>query len=60
MGFKNSFIFGSVGLCCCWAFSSWGEQGLLSLEVYVLLSDCGGSSCFRAQALGTRALGLAA
>ena len=43
------------GLCCCtWAFSSCGEWGLLFV-CGVWSSHCGGFSCCRAQALGTRA-----
>ena len=45
--FIYSFTFGWLGLCCCSrAFSSLGEQGLLS--------SCGGRgfSCRKAWALG--------
>ena len=41
-----------MGLCCCsWAFSSCGEQGLLS-SCGALASYCGGFSWGRAWALG--------
>ena len=42
----------SLGLCWCTrAFSSFGEQGLLS-SCGAQVSHCGGFSCFKAQALG--------
>ena len=45
-----------LGLCCCVrAFSSWGEQGLLSRSI-VQVSHCGGFSCCRAWAPGMQAL----
>lgn len=41
-----------LGLCwCVWAFSSCGEQGLLSLLAACGPSYCSGFSCYRAQAL---------
>ena len=39
--------------CCSWAFSSCGEQGLLS-SFGARASHCSGFSCCRAQALGHR------
>ena len=38
--FKVIYLFLVVlGLCCCvWTFSSWGKQGLLSIEVHGLLT----------------------
>ena len=36
--FSYLFILAVLGLCCCtWAFSSFGEQGLLFVAVYGLL-----------------------
>ena len=40
-----------LGLCCMWAFSSCGEQGLL-LTCSAQASLCGGFSCCGAWALG--------
>ena len=49
-----------LGLCCCVrAFSSWGEQGLLSRSI-VQASHCGGFSYCRAPAFSTQASGVAA
>ena len=39
--------------CCTWAFSSYGEQGVLFVAVHGLLIAV--ASCCRAQALGVRA-----
>ena len=41
-----------------WAFSSWGEQELLS-NCHVQASPCSGFFCFQAQALGLWASGFA-
>ena len=42
----------ALGLCCCvCAFSSWGEQGLLS-NCSAQASHCGGFSCCKAWTLG--------
>ena len=49
-----SFSFGCTGSClgfCTWAFSSHGEQGLLS-SCRMRPSHCGDFSCHGAQALG--------
>ena len=49
------FILAVLGLrCCAQAFSSCGERGLLFIVVRGAY-HCGGFSCCRAQALGTRA-----
>ena len=48
-------LLGALGLCCsALAFSSCGEQGLLSSED-VAAPQCRGFSCCRAQGLGTGA-----
>ena len=34
MGHRFFFFLAALGLCCCvWAFSSWGERGLLFVAV---------------------------
>ena len=54
------FVLATLGLHCCTpAFSSCSEQGLLS-SWGVQASHCDGSSCCKAQAVGTRASGVAA
>ena len=50
----------ALGLCCCsWAFSSYGERGLLFLAVRGLLIKVA-FLCYGASALGTWASVLAA
>ena len=53
--FLFTYLFlAALGLCCfAWAFSSCGEQGLLSCCAWA--SHCGGFSCCKTQALGARA-----
>ena len=48
---KKFFFLAALGLhCCAWAFSSCGEQGLLS-SCSLRASHCGSFSCCRAPAL---------
>ena len=56
LSFIYIYIFmATLGLCSfTWAFSSRGEQGLLS-SCCVQASYCSGFSCCRAWALGVRA-----
>ena len=51
--FLTIYLFlAALGLCCCtWAFSSCGEQDLLS-SCRAWASHCSGFSCSRARALG--------
>ena len=51
----TSCILSALGLCCfAWAFSTCGQQGLLSSRG-AWASHCNGFSCCGAQALGTQA-----
>ena len=63
--FKNKFIsfiylfLATLGLCCwAWAFSGWGEWGLLCCGARA--SDCSCFSHCRARSLGAWALGVVA